>query len=100
MEANKTIKIQVTLLATFKMLAGRNHLSLQMESGQSILDAFFMVLEQVPSLRSHWLDPEGQPRNYVHIFLNGEDADTLPAGLETTLKDGDALDFIPPVAGG
>ena len=96
----KTMNIQVTLLATFKMLAGRNHLSLQMESGQSILDAFHLVLEQVPSLRSHWLDPEGQLQNYVHIYLNGEDTATLSQGMKTSLKDGDALDFIPPVAGG
>lgn len=100
MQSRDTLNIEVTLLATFKMLAGKNHLVLRMEPGQSILDAFFLVLDEAPALRSHWLDPEGQPRNYVHTFLNGEDAATLPAGLLTKLKDGDCLDFVPPVAGG
>ncbi|PKN89594.1 MAG: molybdopterin synthase sulfur carrier subunit [Chloroflexi bacterium HGW-Chloroflexi-7] len=82
------------------MLAGKNILSLEMESGQSVLDAFYRVLEMVPALKPHWLDHEGQPQVFVHVFLNGDDASTLAQGMQTPLHDGDCLDFIPPVAGG
>jgi molybdopterin synthase sulfur carrier subunit len=88
------------LIATFKMLAGKNSLPLEMDNGQSVLDAFFRVLEMVPALKPHWLDQEGQPHVFVHVFLNGDDAATLQDGLNTRLNDGDCLDFIPPVAGG
>jgi molybdopterin converting factor small subunit len=82
------------------MLAGKNCLSLEMKNGQSIMDAFFRVLEMAPVLKPHWLDHEGQPQVFVHVFLNGDDASTLTQGMQTTLNDGDCLDFIPPVAGG
>lgn len=82
------------------MLAGKSSLLLEMQNGQSILDAFSMVLQMVPVLKPHWLDQDGQPHVYVHVFLNGDDASTLPDGMKTVLHDGDSLDFIPPVAGG
>lgn len=100
MEGNKKLNINVNLIATFKMLAGINSLQLKMEKGQSIMDAFFMVLQRVPALKPHWLDQDGQQQIYVHVFLNGDDAATLPDGMKTKMKDGDSLDFIPPVAGG
>ncbi|PKO02295.1 MAG: hypothetical protein CVU43_08695 [Chloroflexi bacterium HGW-Chloroflexi-5] len=82
------------------MLAGKNTLPLEMDNGQSVLDAFFRVLEMVPALKLHWLDHDGQPHVFVHVFLNGDDAATLSEGMQTKLHDGDCLDFIPPVAGG
>jgi len=82
------------------MLAGQNTLSLEMEYGQSVLDAFLRVLEVAPALKPHWLDHDGQPQVFVHVFLNGDDTATLPQGMQTILHDGDCLDFIPPVAGG
>jgi molybdopterin converting factor small subunit len=82
------------------MLAGTSGLLLEMQNGQSIMDAFFMVLQKLPTLKPHWLDKNGQQQVYVHVFLNGNDAATLADGMQTQLKDGDSLDFIPPVAGG
>ncbi|PKN88945.1 MAG: hypothetical protein CVU45_07590, partial [Chloroflexi bacterium HGW-Chloroflexi-7] len=92
--------ITVNLIATFKMLAGKNNLPLEMKSGQSVLDAFYRVLEMAPVLKPHWLGQDGQPQVFVHVFLNGNDAATLADGMQTKLHDGDCLDFIPPVAGG
>jgi molybdopterin converting factor small subunit len=82
------------------MLAGKSTLSLEMESGQSILDAFLVVLQKVPALSPHWLGQDGLPQVSVHVFVNGNDAMTLTEGLNTPLNDGDCLDFVPPVAGG
>lgn len=100
MEGNNKLNINVNLIATFKMLAGKSNLLLEMEKGQCIMDAFFMVLQMAPALKPHWLDQDGQQQIYVHVFLNGDDAATLVDGMNTKLKDGDSLDFIPPVAGG
>ena len=100
MESNQKVQIEVNLIATFKMLAGMSCLVLEMEKGQSILDAFFLVLKKASALSPHWLDQDGQPQVYVHVFINGDDVSTLPAGMKTLLSEGDCLDFIPPVAGG
>ena len=100
MESTQKITIEVNLIATFKMLAGLSRLIIEMEIGQTILDAFFLVLKKVPALSPHWLDQDGQPQVYVHAFINGDDVYTLPAGMKTLLSEGDSLDFIPPVAGG
>lgn len=100
MEGNIKLNINVNLIATFKMLAGKSSLLLEMENGQSIMDAFFMVLEMVPALKPHWLGQDGLPQVSVHVFVNGNDAMTLPEGLNTQLNNGDCLDFVPPVAGG
>ena len=99
-EGFNTLNITVNLIATFKALAGKSSLVLQPENGQSITDAFFQVLQAVPALKPHWLDQDGQPHIYVHVFLNGDDVSTLADGMSTRLSDGDVLDFIPPVAGG
>jgi MoaD family protein len=94
------MRVDVNLIATFKMLAGKSHIPLDLDSGQTVSDAFHKVLKLAPVLKPHWLDHDGHPHVYVHVFLNGDDASTLVDGLETRLNEGDVLDFIPPVAGG
>jgi molybdopterin synthase sulfur carrier subunit len=46
------------------------------------------------------LDEMRQLRPYVHVFINGRDAQYLPDGQCTVLTCGDKIDFFPPVAGG
>jgi sulfur-carrier protein len=58
------------------------------------------VIERHPQLESHMLDEMRQLRPYVHVFINGRDAQYLPAGQATPLAAGDKIDFFPPVAGG
>lgn len=42
---------------------------------------------------------EGSARQYVNIFVNGQDIRFLQ-GTETTLRDGDEVSLIPAMAGG
>jgi molybdopterin synthase sulfur carrier subunit len=92
--------IEVNLFATFKALANKDKLILEFKPGQTIQEVFFIVLNTLPALKAHWVDQNGQPQTYVHIYLNNNDITTLSQGIHTPLKDGDVLDFIPPVAGG
>ena len=41
----------------------------------------------------------GQPNGFLQFLVNGNSTSTLN-GLETELKDGDVLAFLPPVGGG
>jgi molybdopterin converting factor small subunit len=37
---------------------------------------------------------------HLFVILNKQDIASLPDGLNTILKEGDELDFVPPVGGG
>lgn len=94
------IHVEVHFFASFRTLAGKNKLILEMVSGHTVQVAFFKIVSMLPVLKSHWLDQNNQPQIYVHIYLNQKDVSTLLQGMQSPLKDGDILDFIPPVAGG
>jgi len=100
MNRNNQVQVEAHLFATFKALAGRSKIILELQSGQTIHDAYYSLLQALPMLRSHWLDSTGHPQQYVHVYLNQQDSTTLPDGMLTKIQDGDILDFIPPVAGG
>ncbi len=92
--------IRINLTATFRIAAGIKSFDLDLAPGATIRQAVTAITVRYPALRTHWLDPSGELHAHVHIFYNGEDIANLPAGMETALRAGDALDFLPPVAGG
>jgi adenylyltransferase/sulfurtransferase len=66
----------------------------------STLEALIAALvAEYPALQRQLLDEQGRVRNYVNLFLNGEDVRGL-AGLATPVKDGDKVSIVPAVAGG
>jgi sirohydrochlorin cobaltochelatase len=92
--------MQFNLYATFRLLAGKKHLTLDLPPGISVRQAIDAVIEQLPVIRSHWLDEHGELYAHVHVFINGEDIQNMPEGIETPLQPEDVLDFFPPVGGG
>lgn len=94
------MKIRLTLYATFRLLAGVKHIFVNLPEGAPLSQAIEAATVQLPALRKHWLDETGDLFPHVHVFINGEDAATLPEALQTILKPGDQVDFFPPVAGG
>ena len=92
--------IHVTLIATFRLVAGVKSFDLDLSSGFTLLQAVRCIVERYPALRSHWVDDTGELHAHVHVFYNGEDAANLPQGLAVIVQPGDTLDFFPPVAGG
>lgn len=92
--------INVNLLASFRMIAGARADTLHMSDGATLKDVIDQVLKNHPKLNSHWLDEKGELRGHVHVYVNGYDANTFPQKLDTTVKENDEVDFIPPVAGG
>lgn len=92
--------MQANLYATFRLIANVKTIPLDLPEGTTVMDAIEAVIRLHPVLRTHWLDENNDLHAHVHIFLNGHDIATLPAGLETPLAASDVLDFFPPVAGG
>lgn len=92
--------MQVNLYATFRLLAGQKSFEVQLPPGATALQAVECIVEVYPVLREHWLNEQGDLHAHVLLFINGHEARTLPAGLNTPLQPTDVLDFFPPVAGG
>lgn len=94
------MKIEVNLIAAYKLIAQKGQLKIELPEKSSVYDVIKAVVKAAPALKSHWLEKDGSPSHHLHPFLNGDDVYTLAEGLNTCLVDGDSLDFIPPLSGG
>ena len=54
---------------------------------------------EYPGLRDRLLDAGGDPRDFVNLYVNGEDIRFLD-GLATPLQAGDEVSIVPAAAGG
>lgn len=54
---------------------------------------------QFPGVKARLCDDTGEIRNFVNIYVNGEDVRFLD-GLDTATKSGDEISIVPAVAGG
>jgi molybdopterin/thiamine biosynthesis adenylyltransferase/rhodanese-related sulfurtransferase/molybdopterin converting factor small subunit len=61
-----------------------------------VIDA---LLAECPALHPHLRGSDGALRNFVNVFVNGDDARHLQ-GLATMVKDGDRVMIVPAIAGG
>ena len=54
---------------------------------------------EFPGLKERLCDEQGEIRNFVNIYVNGEDVRFLQ-GLDSVTKAGDEISIVPAVAGG
>ncbi len=92
--------MRFNLYATFRLLAGQKMFVLDLPAGTTVYQAVHALVDHCPVLRPHWLDSSGAIHAHVHIFVNGQDINTLGRGEDLALQPDDVLDFFPPVAGG
>jgi adenylyltransferase/sulfurtransferase len=89
--------VEVRIPTPLRRFAGdRASLALRGENVGALLEGLFA---ECPALRSQLMDEQGRLRNFVNVFLNGEDVRGL-AGPATPVKDGDRVAIVPAVAGG
>lgn len=65
----------------------------------SIADALNSLGTAHDGLSARILTPEGEPRQFVNIYLGSRNVRTLQ-GMATPLRDGDVISIVPAVAGG
>mgnify|MGYP000105986001 CR=1 FL=1 len=91
------MRIIVKTFATLReAFGGRGVLYLDLPDGSTIKD-LLKALRGCGSVDE--LDDLVEGRSSVKVLVNGREI-TYLAGLETRLRDGDVVAFIPPVAGG
>ncbi len=92
--------IILKFLGALRHDSGKDVLTLGIEKGTSVLNLVRTVTQHAPTLRHNLLDEMLEPpKPNAIILLNGREISVLK-GLETRVKDGDEVVFVPVVHGG
>ena len=67
--------------------------------GSNLSEVVGSLDAQFPGLKERLCDEHGEIRNFVNIYVNGEDVRFLQ-GLDSKTKSGDEISIVPAVAGG
>ena len=67
--------------------------------GDSVNEVVSHLEDQFPGIKARICDEQGELRNFVNLYVNGEDVRFLD-GLNTSTASGDEISVIPAVAGG
>ena len=91
------MSVHVRIPTPLRRYAGnRAAVALEAETLGNLMEALF---EECPDLEPHLVGEDAKIRNFVNLFVNGEDARHLE-GLSTPLRDGDKVAIVPAIAGG
>jgi sulfur-carrier protein len=66
---------------------------------KTVAEALNDLTARYPALSRHVRDEDGQIRQFLNVYLNGEDIRFL-GGEACALKDGDRVLLVPAIAGG
>ena len=75
---------------------GADMVSVEAENLAAVVEA---LNEAYPGIKDRLCDESGSLRNFVNVYVNGEDVRFLD-GLNTLTKSGDEISIVPAVAGG
>ena len=67
--------------------------------GSNLKEIIGSLDNQYPGIKARICDDQGDLRNFVNVYVNGEDVRFLK-GLDTSTKTGDEVSIVPAVAGG
>ena len=67
--------------------------------GANVHECIEFLDGQFPGIKERLFDDGGQLRNFVNLYVNGEDVRHLQ-GLNTTVNEDDELSIVPAIAGG
>jgi len=67
--------------------------------GATVDDVISSLEGQFPGMRERLCDEKGELRNFVNVYINGEDVRFLD-GLGSQTEPGDEISLVPAVAGG
>jgi molybdopterin synthase sulfur carrier subunit len=92
--------ITVKFVGAFRSISGKSKFTLKFENIVPLREAAKKIVEELPKLKRVLIDPELEdPRPNTLILVNGKEISVLN-GLDTVLKDGDEVVFVPVVHGG
>jgi len=94
-KADKKTNVIVRFFGVFRNITGKNRLALKFKDKVLLREVIKEIVEERPRLQRTLIDPDLEdPRPNTLIMVNGKEISILN-GLETMLKDGDEVVFIP-----
>ena len=67
--------------------------------GATLREIIESMESQFPGIKARICDDDGNLRNFVNVFVNGEDVRFMD-GVDSSTSDGDEISIVPAVAGG
>ena len=67
--------------------------------GETLRQLIDSMESQYPGIKERLCDEDGNLRNFVNVYVNGEDVRFLD-GIDSATGDGDEVSIVPAVAGG
>jgi molybdopterin synthase sulfur carrier subunit len=92
--------ITIKFVGAFRGVSGKEKLSLSLERSMTLKEVVEKLAQKLPKLEHLLIDPElKDPRPNTLILVNGKEISVLD-GLDTVLRSGDEIVFVPIVHGG
>jgi molybdopterin synthase sulfur carrier subunit len=92
--------VTLRFLGALRHSSGKEKLTMECEKDASIMSLVETLTSQTPALRRNLLDEHLEtPKPNALIIINGREISVLN-GLDTKVKDGDEIVFVPVVHGG
>ena len=89
------MEVTARFVAVFHSISGKNQFTIKFKDAALLKHAVKRIIEEFPELKRALIDPELEdPRPNTLILVNGREISVLN-GLETILKDGDEVVFVP-----
>ena len=92
--------MNINFYANFRQIVGGKTIALDLPSGHTLLELIAILVDRFPALGPAMTAETGQLLPFIHLFVNGRDAQFLPDGFATLVTPADKIDIFPPVAGG
>lgn len=90
----------VRFVGSLRAASRKSKFSMKLERTITVREIVKRIVEENPRLKRALIDPElDDPKTNALMLVNGRDSSVLD-GLETKLKDGDEVVFVPVVHGG
>ena len=94
------MEVTVKFIGSFRTISSRSKLTIESREIPNVKKAVEKIVEELPKLKGALIDADMQdPRPNTLILLNGKEISVLN-GLETLLKNGDEIVFVPVSHGG
>jgi len=94
------MEVTVRFIGAFRTISGKSKLTIEYRDMPNVKKTVDKIVEELPKLKGALIDADLQdPRPNTLILLNGREISILN-GLETMLKNGDEIVFVPVSHGG
>jgi adenylyltransferase/sulfurtransferase len=97
-EQEQIVKVKINIPAPLRAYV--NNQKIVIVHASTIQQSLEKLIEHFPLLRPHLFNEDDTLRNFVNIYLDGEDIRFLPNKSSTALKEGSNINIVPSIAGG